>query len=262
MSYETLTFDVADGVATITLNRPDAVNAMTRAMMLDLFAVARRCDADDAIRAVVLTGNGKMFCAGGDLKEFSAQGDAMPAFIAEIATYLHAAITRFQRMDAPLIIAVNGMAAGAGLSLVASGDLVIAAEEAAFTCAYTNAGITPDGSSTYFLAKHVGLMRAKELVLTNRRLTAAEALEWGLVTKVVPGDQLLGEAQALAAQLAEGPTKAFGGSKRLLLSAFSGTLETQLEDETVSIANQVKNHDGREGIEAFAARRKPEFKGR
>ena len=262
MSYETLTCDVADGVATITLNRPDAVNAMNRAMMLDLFAVARRCDADDAIRAVVLTGSGKMFCAGGDLKDFSAQGDDMPAYITELATYLHAAVTRFQRMDAPLIIAVNGMAAGAGLSLVASGDIVIASEDAAFTCAYTNAGITPDGSSTYFLAKHVGLLRAKELVLTNRRLSAAEALEWGLVSRVVPGDQLPAAAQELAAQMAGGPTKAFGGAKRLLLSAYSGTLETQLEDESVSITRQVKDHDGREGIEAFAARRKPEFKGR
>ena len=164
-------------------------------------------------------------------------------------------------MDAPLVIAVNGMAAGAGLSLVASGDVVIASEEAAFTCAYTAAGITPDGSSTYFLAKHVGLMRAKELVLTNRRLSAAEALEWGLVTRVVPADQLLSEAHALAAQFATGPTKAFGGAKRLLLSAYSGTLETQLEDESSSITKQVKDHDGREGIEAFAARRKPEFKG-
>lgn len=262
MSYETLTFDVADGVATITLNRPDAVNAMNRAMMLDLFAVARRCDADDAVRAVVLTGSGKMFCAGGDLKDFAAQGDDMPAYITELATYLHAAVTRFQRMDAPLIIAVNGMAAGGGLSLVASGDVVIASEDAAFTCAYTNAGITPDGSSTYFLAKHVGLLRAKELVLTNRRLSAAEALDWGLVTRVVPGDQLIAAAQELAAQMAGGPTKAFGGAKRLLLSAYSGTLETQLEDESASITRQVKDHDGREGIEAFAARRKPEFKGR
>ncbi len=262
MSYETLTFDVADGVATITLNRPDAVNAMNRAMMMDLFAVARRCDADDAIRAVVMTGSGKMFCAGGDLKDFAAQGDDMPAYITELATYLHAAVTRFQRMDAPLVIAVNGMAAGGGLSLVASGDIVIASDDAAFTCAYTNAGITPDGSSTYFLAKHVGLLRAKELVLTNRRLSAQEALDWGLVTRVVPSDQLLSEARALASQLAAGPTKAFGGAKRLLLSAYSGTLETQLEDESASITKQVKDHDGREGIEAFATRRKPEFKGR
>lgn len=261
MAYETLTFDLADGVATITLNRPDFANAMNKAMMYDLFAVALECDNNPEIRAVVLTSTGKMFCAGGDLKEFAAQGDAMPAFITELATILHAAITRLQRMDAPLVIAVNGIAAGAGLSLAAAGDIVIASDEAAFVCAYTAAGITPDGSSTYFLAKHVGLMRAKEFVLTNRRLSAEEAAGWGLITKVVPAEQLMSEARAMAAGFATGPTMAFGGAKRLLLNAFANTLETQLEDEAVSIGNLTRGHDGREGIEAFAARRKPEFKG-
>jgi len=261
MPYETLSFDVTGGVATITLNRPDNANAMNRQMMQDLFAVALQCDSDPAVRAVIITATGKMFCAGGDLKEFAAQGDGMPAFITELATILHAAITRFQRMDAPVVMAINGMAAGAGMSLAAAGDIVIASDQAAFTCAYTAAGITPDGSSTYFLAKHIGLMRAKELVLTNRRLTAGEAHEWGLVTKVVGADQLQSEANALAAGFAAGPTKAFGGSKRLLLNAYANTLETQLEDETVSIANLTRGHDGREGIEAFAARRKPAFNG-
>ncbi len=261
MAYETLTLDIAEGVATITLNRPDNANAMNKQMMYDLFAVALECDNNAAIRAVILTATGKMFCAGGDLKEVAGQGDNMPAFITELATILHAAITRFQRMDAPLIIAVNGMAAGAGLSLAAAGDMVIASDEAAFTCAYTAAGITPDGSSTYFLAKHIGLMRAKELVLTNRRLSANEALEWGLISKVVSAGQLQDEARTLATQFSTGPTKAFGGSKRLLLKAFTNPLETQLEDESVSIGNLTRGHDGREGIEAFAARRKPDFKG-
>lgn len=261
MTYETLTFQIVDGVATITLDRPDNANAMNKAMMYELFAVALACDNDPAVRAVIITATGKMFCAGGDLKEFAAQGDAMPAFITELATILHAAVTRLQRMDAPVVVAVNGMAAGAGLSLAAAGDIVVASDEAGFVCAYTAAGITPDGSSTYFLAKHIGLMRAKELVLTNRRLSAAEAAEWGLVTKVVPSDQLRDEAAKLARQFADGPTKAYGGAKRLLLSAFANSLETQLEDESVSIANLTRGHDGREGIEAFAARRKPVFKG-
>jgi 2-(1,2-epoxy-1,2-dihydrophenyl)acetyl-CoA isomerase len=261
MEYETLKLDVTDGVATITLNRPDNANAMNKAMMLDLFAVAVRIDNDPSVRAVLLHATGKMFCAGGDLKEFAAQGDDMPGYITELATYLHAAITRLQRMNPPLVIAVNGMAAGAGLSLVASGDIVIAADDAAFVCAYTAAGLTPDGSSTYFLAKHIGMMRAKELVLTNRRLSAPEALEWGLITRVVAADQLQGEALALAAQFATGPTKAYGGAKRLLLSAYAATLETQLEEESVSITGMARGHDGREGIEAFAARRKPNFTG-
>lgn len=262
MTYQTLTFELSGGVATITLNRPDNANAMNRAMIYDLFNVALACDSDPAIRAVIITAAGKMFCAGGDLKEFAAQGDAMPVFITEIATVLHAAITRLQRMDAPVVIAVNGIAAGAGLSLMASGDIVVAAEDAAFVSAYTAAGITPDGSATYFLAKHIGLMRAKELILTNRRLSAAEAAEWGLITKVVDPDQLQAEAKALAAGFATGPTRAYGSAKRLLLSAFANSLETQLENETVSLADLTRGHDGREGIEAFAARRKPAFVGR
>ena len=141
------------------------------------------------------------------------------------------------------------------------GDIVVAADDAAFVSAYTSAGITPDGSATYFLAKHIGLMRAKELVLTNRRLSAREAVDWGLITKAVPRDQLTATAKTLALEFANGPTKAYGGAKRLLLQAFSNTLETQLEDETVSIANLTRGHDGREGIEAFAARRKPQFNG-
>ena len=261
MTYETLTFDIADNVATISLNRPDNANAMNRAMMYDLFNVAIECDSNPSVRVVVLSAVGKMFCAGGDLKEFAAQGDAMPAFITELATILHAALTRFQRMDAPLIVAVNGMAAGAGLSLAAAADIVIASDEAAFVSAYTAAGITPDGSATYFLAKHIGLMRAKELILTNRRLSAVEAAEWGLITRVVPAARLQDEARALAAEFAAGPTKAYGGAKRLLMRAYANTLETQLEDESVSIANLTRGHDGREGIEAFAARRKPVFNG-
>ncbi|MBU2531823.1 MAG: enoyl-CoA hydratase/isomerase family protein [Alphaproteobacteria bacterium] len=261
MAYETIKFDITDNVATITLARPDNANAMNLAMTRELFDVALRCSSDSAIRAVVLTAQGKMFCAGGDLKDFATKGDGLAGYVTEVATYLHAAVTRWQRMDAPLVVAVNGMAAGAGLSLVAGGDVVVASDQAAFVSAYTAAGITPDGSSTYFLAKHVGLMRAKELVLTNRRLDAREAAEWGLITRVVAADELQDEARRIATDFAIGPTKAYGGAKRLLLAAYEATLETQLEDETVGIANMTRTHDGREGIEAFAARRKPVFRG-
>ena len=261
MTYETLKFTVADGVAHIALNRPNAANAMNLAMVRDLLAAAIRIDNDASVRAVLLSAEGKMFCAGGDLKDFASKGDELPGYVTEVATYLHAAITRLQRMDPPLVIAVNGMAAGAGLSLMAGGDVVIVSEEAKFVSAYTAAGLTPDGGSTYFLAKHIGLMRAKELVLTNRRLSSAEALEWGLVTRVVPAERLSEEAMAVAKQFAGGPTKAYGGAKRLLLSAYEAAIETQLEDETVGITSRARSYDGREGIEAFAAKRAPEFKG-
>ena len=261
MAFETMTLDVADGIATITLMRPDAANAMNGAMLGEIWEAALICEEDPAIRAVIITATGRMFCAGGDLKDFNARGDGLPAFVTRQATLLHAGITRFQRMDAPVIIAVNGVAAGAGLSLVASGDVVLAADNAAFVSAYTASGLTPDGSSTYFLAKHIGLMRAKEMVLLNRKLTAQEACDWGLVTRVVPSDDLMAEAQKIAHGFAKGATKAYGGAKRLLLSAFDTTLETQLERETVSIADMARTRDGRHGIDAFASGQKPVFDG-
>ena len=262
MGYETLTYEVADGVATITLMRPDAANALNGQAFREIWDVSLKCDDDPAVRAVIITATGRMFCSGGDLKDFASRGDDLPRYLTESATLFHAAITRFQRMDAPVVIAVNGVAAGAGISLVSSGDVVIASEEALFVSAYTASGLTPDGSATYFLAKHVGLMRAKELVLLNRRLTAAEAQDWGLVTRVVAPDGLMDEAREIATGFAKGPTKAFGGAKRLLLSAFDGSLETQLEKESISISDMARTRDGRHGIETFAARGKPTFEGR
>ncbi|MGI9415675.1 MAG: enoyl-CoA hydratase/isomerase family protein [Hyphomicrobiales bacterium] len=261
MGYETLTFEVTDGVALITLNRPDAANALDKTMAGDLFDVAVRCDCDAAIRAAVLTANGDMFCAGGDLKSFNSKGEALPQFLTETATMLHNAMIRFQYMDAPLTVAVNGTAAGAGFSIALSGDHVIAAEGAKFVSAYTASGLTPDGSSTYFVAKHVGLLRAKELVLTNRVLSAEEACAWGLVNKVVPPEALMEEAMAVAGRFAKGPTKALGGAKRLLLTAYSASLESQLEAETQSISGMARTHDGVHGIKSFVAKEKPGFRG-
>lgn len=261
MNFETMTFDVENNVATITLMRPDDANAMNGAMLDEIWEAALICEEDPEIRAVIVTATGKMFCAGGDLKEFNGQGDNIPAFVTRHATLLHAGVTRFQRMDAPVIMAVNGTAAGAGLSLMASGDVVLAADTAVFVSAYTASGLTPDGSSTYFLAKHIGLMRAKEMILLNRKLTAQEALDWGLVTRVVAPGDLMTEARKMAEGFAAGATKAYGGAKRLLVSAYNQTLETQLELETVSIAEMGRTHDGRHGIDSFANRRKPEFRG-
>jgi 2-(1,2-epoxy-1,2-dihydrophenyl)acetyl-CoA isomerase len=222
---------------------------------------ADECDTDASVRAVVLTGTGKMFCAGGDLKEFHGYGDSISRKLKEITTYLHAGSSRLARMRAPVISAVNGTAAGAGFSLAIASDLVLAAESAKFTMAYTAAGLSPDGSSSYFLPRLVGLRRAQELMITNRRLTAAEALDWGLVTKVVPDDDLMKEASALAKQLANGPTNAFGVVKKLLIETYGANLESQLELESRGIADMAGTKDGREGISAFLARRTPEFTG-
>ena len=213
------------------------------------------------MRAVILTGAGKMFSGGGDLKSFAAQGDALPGHLKEVALYLHAAISRFVRMDAPVIAAVNGTAGGGGMSLCLFADVVLAAESAKFTLAYTRAGLSPDGGSTYFLPRLIGLRRALELALTNRVLTAKEALEWGMVTKVVPDSELQAEAQALAGQLAAGATRALGAAKRLLHHSFGESLETQMELEAQGIAEQARTRDAREGIAAFIAKRKASFSG-
>lgn len=262
MSDETIELSIRDGVAHLTFNRPDAANSITVELARDLMYATLACDEDPRVRAVLLSGAGRMFSGGGDLKTFAAKGEALPHYLKEVTTYLHAAVSRLTRMAAPVIAAVHGSAAGAGLSLACAADLVLAADTAKFTVAYTRAGLVPDGSSTYFLSRIVGLRRALELTLTNRVLSAAEAMALGIVTRVVPEASLLREARALAAELAAGPTQAFGVAKRLLHSGWTGTLETQMELETRAIADIARTADAREGIAAFVAKRAPAFHGR
>ncbi len=262
MELKTLLFDKRDGVARVTLNRPEAANALDRTMAGELMQVAIECDEDPAVRCVVITGAGsRMFCAGGDLRAFVEAGERGPVLVKDMTTNLHAAISRFARMNAPVVAAVNGTAAGGGFSLMCSCDLVIAVASASFTMAYTRAGLSPDGSSTFYLARLVGLRRAYEMALTNRVLSAAEALEWGLINRVVPDADLAKEVDALAAQLAAGPTAAFGVTKRLLLDGAAESLETQLERESRGIAAMLGHRDGQEGVKAFLAKRKPSFGG-
>lgn len=263
MSYENLTFTIEDGLATMTFNRPDAANGMNLAMMKEMFEVSIRCDEDPDIRALLVTGTGRFFSAGGDLKGFHEAGDQVGQLLKEMTAYLHASISRFARMDAPVIAAVNGVAAGAGFSFACACDIVIAARSATFTMAYTAGGLSPDGSSTYFVPRAIGTKRAMELMLTNRRLTADEALEWGLVNKVVEHDVLLDEATAVGLQLAKGPTKAYGSVKRLLAASLGESLETQMESEAREIAGLAsETEDAREGVAAFLEKRTPKFTGR
>ncbi len=262
MEFEKIRFEQDGGVATITFNRPDNANAMDRDLMYELMHAALRCDEDPAIRAVIVTGSGAFFSAGGDLAAFADAGDDAGILLKEMTTYFHAAISRLSRMNAPVIAAVNGMAAGAGFSFVAACDIAIAADTAMFTSAYTAASLTPDGSSTYFVPRLVGMRRAMELMLTNRRLTAQEALEWGLVNQVVGRAELLEVAMSLATTFAEGGTLAYGAVKRMLHESFAGTLETQMELEARSIASMSHTEDGREGITAFFEKRRPNFQGR
>ena len=261
VSFEEIGFDVADGVARLTLARPDAANAFTPTMSRELFEAAIACDERDDIRAVLLTGAGRMFSAGGDLRFFASKGDTLGTALKEMTGHLHAAIARMAHMDAPVVCAVNGMAAGAGFSLAAACDIAIAARSARFTLAYTAAGLSPDGSSTWFLPRLIGLRRARELMLTNRVLSADEALDICIVDRVVEDDELMDAAAEQAAAFAAGPTKAFGATKRLLQESWGNGLETQMDRETRSIAGLTRTADAAEGIDAFVHRRKPGFSG-
>ena len=255
--YETIKFEQSGPMTRITLNRPDAANGMNDTMTRELAHAAARCDTE-ATKVVVLTGSGRFFCAGGDLKSF-ATAPSRGRFIKGVADDLHRAISTFARMDAVLIVAVNGVAAGAGFSLAVTGDLVLAAESASFTMAYSRAGLSPDGSSSYYLPRLIGITRTKELMLTNRTLPAQEALQWGLVTEVVADAELADRTDQLADQMAATAKQSNGGVKALMLGTFKNGLEEQMELEGRLIAERAESADGREGIDAFLGKRKAEF---
>ncbi|MDY6996219.1 MAG: enoyl-CoA hydratase-related protein [Actinomycetota bacterium] len=255
--YQTIAFEQAGPIARITLNRPDAANGMNAALTGELAHAAARCDRPGT-KVVVVTGAGRFFCAGGDLKEFAA-AESRGAQIKGVADNLHRAISTFARMDAVVITAVNGTAAGAGFSLAVTGDLVLAAESASFTMAYTRVGLSPDGSSSYYLPRLIGMAKTKQLMLTNRTLSAQDALQWGLVTEVVDDEGLSSRADELATQMAATAAGSNGGVKTLLLGTFGNGLEEQMELESRLIAERAESAEGREGVDAFLAKRKAEF---
>ncbi len=261
MEFETIQFSVDAGIARITLARPDAGNAVTVELARELMHAATVCSEDQAVRAIVLNGLGRNFCVGGDLRAFSTRSD-LPLHLKEVTTYLHAAVARLAGADAPVVASVQGSAAGAGMSLACSCDLVVASDTARFVMAYTRVGLSPDGSGSWFLPRLVGLGRALDLTLTNRVLTATDAAALGLVTRVVPDEQLVAATDELAAELASGPTRAFGAAKRLLRGSFTVGLETHLERETLALAANAGTGDGQEGIAAFLEKRPPRFTGR
>ncbi len=259
MNYSTIELSVAERVALIRLNRPSDGNAVTIELANELLDAVTRCDGNPSVRAVVLTGAGTMFCVGGDLKEFSRQGANSGRYIEDVTHAFHAAISRLNRMGSPVVAAINGTAAGAGFSLALATDLAVAAESARFTMAYTRAGLSPDGSSTYFLARHVGLRRAMEMALLNPVLNAQQATAWGLINRVAPNEDVLCVAMELAKGLAGGARFAQAEAKRLILAGVNESLETQMENETSAIARMADGADGREGIEAFGSKRPPAF---
>ena len=247
MGYETVRYEVKEGVGTITLNRPEAYNALNLALGRDLFHAALEADEDRAVRCIVITGAGKAFCAGGDVKDFADNPDRIGALIKELTTYLHGAISRLARAPKPVVMAVNGIAAGGGMSLALSGDLVVATESTKFTMAYSKIAASPDGSSSYFLPRMIGLRRALELHYTNR---------------VHPDAEFPAAVAGLARELAQGPTLAFGRAKLLFHQSTQESLETQMELEAQAIAASGHTEDFRNGVVAFARKQPVTFAGR
>jgi 2-(1,2-epoxy-1,2-dihydrophenyl)acetyl-CoA isomerase len=247
------------GVATVTLNRTEKLNALSEEMYLDMTRLFAEIAADDAVRAMVLTGAGRAFCSGSDLE--GMQQMDLQAGRARMKRR-HRMIQNLVNIEKPVIAAVNGPCVGIGFSIALACDLIVAAESARFSQIFKKIGLVPDGGSIFFLVQHLGIARAKELVYTARMLPAAEARDWGFVTKVVPDAELAGAAQALARELADSATHALGLAKKMFQSMYTPSLEALLEMETLSQSLARLTEDHREGVAAFREKRKPKFVGR
>ncbi len=263
-TFETLTAENADGVCTITMNRPEVFNALNDRMTFELQDALKSAERDDAVRAVILTGAGKAFCSGqdlGDLKEKYVPGH-VPHLGDDLRKRYNPIARGLREMEKPAIAAVNGVAAGAGLSFALACDIRIAAETASFIEVFINVGLIPDSASTFTLPRLVGMSKAMELCFTGDKVTAQEALRIGLVNRVVPPGELLEEARKLAGKLAALPARGIALTKRLINQSFENDLAAQLEAEAFAQETAGLTQDHLEGVVAFIEKRKPSFKGR
>ncbi len=259
MAWETILFTAADGVATLTLNRPDKLNALNDQLHLDIADALGKVETDPAIRALVITGAGRGFCSGADLSErLGRQGGTNDA----LDRYYHPRLHRLRGLKKPVIAAVNGPAAGAGMSLALACDIVIAAQSATFIQAFTRIALIPDAGSTFFLPRLIGIARAKGLTLLAEPLGAAQAEAWGLIWKAVPDDMLMAEATTLARKLAQGPTFALGLTKTAIDASLENDLDSQLALERDFQQAASGGQDFREGVTAFLEKRPARFAGK
>jgi 2-(1,2-epoxy-1,2-dihydrophenyl)acetyl-CoA isomerase len=262
MSYQSLLCEQSDSVLKITLNRPDKLNALTDSMLQELQAAFKMATKDRATRCVLLTGAGKGFCPGQDLANVQEMSrDGRPDYGNHIRTNYNPLILAMTRLPKPIVAAINGVAAGAGMSLAMACDVRIASEKASFLQAFINIGLVPDSGSTWLLPRLVGRQRALDLMLSGRKLTAAEALEWGLVNQVVAPEQLMEEAAKTAVRYAAAPTFAIGQLKQNLDYAESHSLEELLALEAKSQAECGLSADHQEGMRAFLEKRTPAYRG-
>ena len=242
-----------------TLNRPEAYNALNLDLMVTLSDVLASAATDDSVKAILVTGKGKAFCSGGDLKWISQQTGRAGSTLRKLAPQFHIAITEIRRMGKPVVAAVNGIAAGGGFSLALACDFRVMAESASLRQAYTSSGLSIDGGGTFALPRLVGLARALEIAAFDQPISSSQALAWGLVTKVIPDDQVIDEALSMLARLLKASLHSFAWSKKLLMESFDHSLETQLELERQGISDCAQHPDGQEGIQAFLEKRHPVF---
>lgn len=264
--FTTITTGVEEGVLTITLNRPDSLNAYNEAMSVELSAALKTAQREDAIRCVMMTGAGRAFCSGQDLAEIKDRYvDPAPKAEVDFAAHLrqkfNPVVTRLRTLEKPIVAAVNGIAAGAGASFAFACDLRVCATSAAFAMAFTSIGLVPDSAACLTLLQHVGYARATEMLFLGEKVTADQAYEFGLVNRVYDDAEFAAKSRDLAVKLANMPTRALGLTKRLLNQAWTADVERQLESEAFLQFTAGNTADHREGVRAFLEKRKPVFRG-
>ena len=248
-----------ENILEVALNRPEAYNALNLDMMKMLGETLASAAVDDAIKGVLLTGKGTAFCSGGDLKWISQQSEDAGSVLHRLAPQFHVAITEIRRMGKPVVAAINGIAAGGGFSLALACDFRVMGQSASLRQAYTSSGLSMDGGGSFALPRLVGMARAMEIMAFDEPISSAQALEWGLVTKVVADDEVQNEALLMLEKLSKTALHSFAWSKKLMTDSFNNTLETQLELERQGISACAGHPEGQEGIKAFVEKRKPSF---
>lgn len=261
MTYTAFELEVADGIGHLTLNQPDSGNPFDLSFNLELSRIATELDEDRSLRAVLIDSRGPYFSVGADLKTMVTGREELPKFIKNATVGLHTALSRLARLQAPVIASVHALAVGGSVSLCAAADFCLAARSAGFYAAYTGIGLVPDGGGTTFLPRRVGSRRATDFLMRNRRWTAEEALDYGLVNDVVDDDKLEEASWALTRELAAGPTVAFGEIKNLMLSFHEQPIEAQLELEARAMVRATRTDDAWNAVNAVLERRKPTFEG-
>ena len=252
---------IENQVAYITLNRPDVFNSFNREMALSLQSILDDCEHNNGVRSIVITGNGKAFCAGQDLKEVTSP-ELNPGFKKILEEHYNPIITRIRAINKPIIAAVNGVAAGAGANIALSCDLVVASNKASFIQAFSKIGLIPDSGGSFFLPRLIGFQKATALMMLGDKVTAEEAEELGMIFKVISSESFNEEVEKLAVKLANMPTKALGLIKELLSKSMTNTLDQQLELEGKLQIKAALSEDYTEGVNAFMEKRKPIFKGK